>query len=69
MLLLAQAIAGMSILKMIIIVIVIAAAIGIMLVALKQFGVQLPPWLMTIFWIVVVAIVAIFAVKLVWGLL
>lgn len=44
-------------------IIIIAAIIGILYVALKVFGVQIPQWAMQIFWIVVVAVVAIFAIK------
>jgi len=34
-------------------------------VALRQFGVGIPGWVVQIFWIVVVAFVVIFAIKLV----
>lgn len=49
--------------EIIIAVIVIAAIVGIMYVALQQFGVQIPPWAIKIFWIVVCAFVAIIAIK------
>ncbi len=58
-----------SILYYLIIVIVIAAVIGIVFVALRQFGVSIPPWAVQIFWICVVAVVAIIAIKFVIGLL
>jgi hypothetical protein len=48
----------------IIAIIVIAACVGVMYVALNYFGVQIPPWAIRIFWIVVVACVAVFAVRL-----
>lgn len=49
--------------EIIIAIIIIAAIIGIMYVALRQFGVSIPGWLVHIFWIVVVAFVAIVAIK------
>jgi hypothetical protein len=56
---------GWSLMQIIITIIVIAACIGIMFVALRQFGVQIPPFVVTIFWIVVAAFVAIFAIRLI----
>ena len=44
-------------------VIVIAAVVGIVLLAMKEFGVQCPPWLIKMIVIVVVAAVAIVAIK------
>jgi|GEM_PF-6483284 hypothetical protein len=63
--LIAQAAGGYSIVQLLIIVIIIAACIGIMFVALRQFGVTIPPFIITIFWIVVCAFVAIFAIRFV----
>jgi len=54
MLLLAQG--GFGIMHWIIIVIVIAACVGIMYVALNQFGIAIPNWVIQIFWICVVAL-------------
>lgn len=68
MLILAQ-VGAWTITHWLIVIIVVAACIGVMMVALKQFGVQIPPWAVTIFWIVVVAFVAIVAVKLLMGML
>jgi uncharacterized membrane protein YbaN (DUF454 family) len=45
-------------------VVIIAAVIGIVLVALNVFGVAIPSWAVTIFWIIVAAAVAIGAIKL-----
>lgn len=67
MLLIAQ-IGGMPIIHWIIVIIVVAAAIGIMYVALQQFGVQIPDFVVKIFWICVVAVVAILAVKFIAGI-
>ncbi len=54
--------------EIIIAIIVIAACVGIMYVALRVFGVGIPPWVVQIFWIVVVAFVAIFAIRLLLGM-
>lgn len=69
MLTIAQIAAPGSILYYLIIIIVVAAVIGIVLVALRQFGVSIPPWATQIGWIVVVAVVAILAIKIVVGLM
>jgi hypothetical protein len=50
-----------------ILVIVIAACIAITYIALRVFGITIPPWAVQIFWIVVVACVAIFAIRIVFG--
>jgi hypothetical protein len=55
---------GMSIPQLIIWLIIIAACFGIVLVALPAMGVVIPGWVITIFWILVVAFVAIAAIKL-----
>ena len=55
--------AGWGFPQLIIAIIVIGACIGIMYVALRQFGVAIPAWVVQIFWIVLVAVVAIFAIK------
>lgn len=49
--------------KIIVAIIIFAAIIGIMYVALGVFGVAIPTWAIHILWIVVVAVVAIIAVK------
>jgi hypothetical protein len=65
---LAQFVAGYSILQMIITVIVVIAAIGIAYVVAQASGVAIPPWVIRIGWIVLVAFVAIFAIKLLMGM-
>jgi hypothetical protein len=66
---LAQAAAGgYSIVQLLIIVIIVAACVGIMYVALQQFGVQIPRFVVAIFWICVCACLAIFAIRFVAGL-
>lgn len=64
----AAILAGYTIGEIIIAIIIIAAAVAIMYVALKQMGVAIPPWVIQIFWIVVVCIVAIIAVRIVLSL-
>lgn len=54
--------------EILIAVVILAACIGIVLVAIRAFGVQIPEWAVKIFWIVVVAVVAIFAIRLVLSL-
>ncbi len=62
--LIAVGVGGWSITEIIVTVIIIAAVIGVMYIALNQFGIKIPPWAVQIFWIVVVAFVAIFAIRL-----
>ncbi len=54
--------------EIIIAVIVIAACIGILFVALRQFGVAIPGFAVQIFWICVCAFVAILAIRFVLSL-
>ena len=49
-------------------VVVIAAAIGIVLIAVRKFGVVIPDWVVAIFWICLVAVVAVFAIRFVFSL-
>lgn len=60
--------AGWGLVEIIIAVIIIGAAIGIMYIALQKFGVAIPPWAIQIFWIVIVAFVAIFAIRLLFSM-
>jgi hypothetical protein len=48
-------------------VIIIAAVIAIVFVALRKFGIAIPEWVVQVFWIVVVAIVCIVAIKFLVG--
>lgn len=59
---------GWSLGSILITIVVIAACVGIVLVALKVFGVKPPVWAVQIFWIVLVAVVAILAIKFVLSL-
>jgi len=56
---------GLSIGQLLIYVVVIAACIALVYVALRQFGVAIPGWVVQVFWIVAVAFVVICAIKLV----
>jgi hypothetical protein len=46
-------------------VVVIAAVIGLVMVACRQFGVAVPSWLVQVLWIVAVAFVCIVAIRIV----
>lgn len=55
----------MNIGQLAIYIVLIAAIVALVFVALKQFNVSIPPWVVQVFWILVVAYVVIFAIKLV----
>lgn len=57
--------AGLSLGGILIAVVVIAAVVALVYVALRQFGIAIPPWVIQCFWIVVVAFVVIFCIRLV----
>jgi hypothetical protein len=54
-----------SITELCIVIVMIAAVIALMFVALNKFGVAIPDWVKQCFWIVVVAFMVIFAIRLV----
>jgi hypothetical protein len=56
---------GFSIAQICIFVVLIAACIALVYVALNQFGIAIPGWVVQVFWIVIVAFVVIFAIRLV----
>lgn len=62
---LAQMVAGYSLAHILILIVVLAACCALVWIALNQFGVSIPGWVMQVFWVVVVAFVVIFAIKLV----
>jgi len=68
-LLLAQAAGGASLLQYIIVAIIVIAAIAILYAVARHFSVTIPPVLIFIFWVLVIAAVAVFAVKFLWGML
>ncbi len=49
--------------EIVIAIIVIAAVVGILYVALQQFGIVIPPFVVRIFWIVMCAVIAILAIR------
>lgn len=56
---------GLTLVQLAIWVVVIAAVVALVCVALRKFNVQIPDWVVQCFWIVVVAVVVIAAIKLV----
>jgi hypothetical protein len=56
--------AGYSIAQMVIAIIIIISVVGILYVVAKANGIAIPGWVVQIFWIVVVAFCAIFAIRL-----
>lgn len=48
--------------------VIVAAIVGIVFVACKAMGVAIPGWVVQVFWIVVVAVVCIAAIRFVAGL-
>ena len=65
MMLSAQVVAGYSLGQLAIAVVIIAAVVALVYVALRQFGITIPPWVVQVFWIIVVAFVVIAAIKIV----
>ena len=64
----AQAVSGVGLGQLLIYVVVIAACIGLVYVALQQFGVAIPAFAVKIFWIVVCAFLVIVAIRFVLAL-
>lgn len=61
---LAQLASGYSLIQVIVFLIILCGVVGILFVVMRQTGVQIPPFVITIFWIVAVCFVAIFAIRL-----
>jgi hypothetical protein len=57
-----------SIADLAIAIVLIAAIVALVYVALRQFGVSIPQWVQSVFWIIVVAFVVIFAIRLLAGM-
>ncbi len=55
--------AGYTLVHLIVMVIIIAAVVGVMYVILNKMGVAIPDWIVKIFWILVAAVVGIVAIK------
>ena len=60
---------GYSLAQIAIIIVVVAAVIAMVWVALRQFGIAIPQWVIQIFWIILVAFVVILGIKFVAGML
>jgi hypothetical protein len=63
------AIGGLPLVSWLIIGLVIAGAIAIFWVILKQLNVNVPPFIVTIFWIVVAVLVGVIAIKIIVSIL
>lgn len=61
--LLANAVATWTLGEILIAIVVVGAVVGIVYLALQFFGVSVPPVVVKIFWIVVIAVVAIIAIR------
>jgi len=59
---------GYAIVDWLVIAVIVGAALGIAYAVLRHFGITIPPVLMTIFWILVVCVVAVVAIRLLVGL-
>ena len=58
---------GYSLIQLVITLIIVCAVVGIALVAVRASGVQIPAWVVQIGWIVLIALVAILAIKFLVG--
>lgn len=61
--LIAVNVAGFTIVNWIVLAIIVLACIGIALAAARQFQIPIPPFVIQVFWICVVAFLAIVAIK------
>lgn len=57
-----------SIQNILLAIIVIAGAVGVVLILLKVFNVQIPGWVVQIFWVVLAVVVGVFAIKLIFSM-
>jgi hypothetical protein len=58
---------GWTLGHLLIAVIAIVACVPIAAVVIRAMGVAIPPWLVTVFWIVLAAVIGIMAIRLVLG--
>jgi hypothetical protein len=54
---------GAGIIQLVIIAIIIAGVVGIAIVVARAAGVNVPPWAIQIFWIVIAVLVGVVAIK------
>jgi len=59
---------AMSIGQIAIFIVILAAVVALVLVALKQFGIEIPEWVKHVLWICVIALVIILAIRFVMSL-
>jgi hypothetical protein len=62
-LILAQMVGSWGLAHMAIAVVIVAAVVALVYVALNNFGIGIPAWVVQVFWILVVAFVVIAAIK------
>ena len=67
--LIAQLNQPVGIMQWVILIIIIISVVGILYVVAKANNVAIPPWVVQIFWIVCIAVVAIFAIKILMGMM
>jgi hypothetical protein len=56
---------GLTFVQLAILIVGIAAIVALVAIALRKFNVQIPDWVIQVFWILIVAFVVIVAIKLV----
>ncbi len=61
--LLAQLPGGLSFIQLVIAIIIVVGVVAILFLVFRQLGIAIPGWVIQIFWIVVLVVVAILAVK------
>ena len=66
--LLAQGFGGFGLVHWGILIIVVAAVIGIVMIFLRQAGVTIPPFIVQVLWIVLAAVICIAAIKFIAGM-
>lgn len=44
-------------------VIIVAAVVAVALIACRAMGVPIPPWVVQVFWVLIIAVVCVFAIK------
>lgn len=69
MFLIAQNVAGFTLIHWLIVAIVVAGCIGIAFVVAKQAGITIPPFIITILWIVLAVVIGVVAIKFLVSLL
>ncbi len=45
-------------------VVIVAAVVAVVFAALREFGIEIPPFVVRVFWIVCCAVLAVFAIRL-----